>query len=61
MHIVIPEAQFPTVVALINQRLLYFALRRDFKLNRAPACLGQAAGTSLKHEWLPAVELNQIN
>jgi hypothetical protein len=61
MHTVIPEAQFPTVAALINQRLLYFALRRDFQLTRAPACLGQAAGTSLKHEWLPAVELNQIN
>jgi hypothetical protein len=61
MHAVIPEAQFPTVAALINHRLLCFALCRDFQLTKAPACLGQAAGTSLKHEWLPTVELNQIN
>lgn len=61
MHTVIPEAQFPAVAALIKQRLLYFALRRDFELTKAPACLGQAACASLKHEWLPTVELNQIN
>jgi hypothetical protein len=61
MDVMTPREQFSIVATLINQRLVCLALHRDILLTKAPACLGQAASSSLKHEWLPSVQVNQIN